>query len=138
MTTHHPRQFPVILITGERHLPCSPCHLLVAYITSYIVSSLSLFLFLSIYTYYPGTPGTGKTTHAQMLASTSAFPFKHINVSELVTEKGFHEGLDEEWNSYTLDEDKVSTSAPRYVFDATYRRSIKLISHLWWLSFPHP
>lgn len=44
-----------------------------------------------------------------MLASTSAFPFKHINVSELVTEKGFHEGLDEEWNSYTLDEDRVGS-----------------------------
>jgi adenylate kinase len=89
MTTHHPRTHPIILLTG--------------------------------------TPGTGKSTHAQLIAaasssssSSSSRPggtgaeeedegceFEHINVSELVKEKGFHEGWDEEWSSWVLDEDKV-------------------------------
>jgi adenylate kinase len=76
MTTHHPREFPIILMTG--------------------------------------TPGTGKSTHAQYLASvtsTSECKFEHINVSELVKEKGFHEGWDEEWKSWVMDEDKVRLQA---------------------------
>lgn len=54
-----------------------------------------------------GTPGTGKTTHAQLLASESPVPLKHINVGELVKEKNLYEEYDEEWQSYTVDEDKV-------------------------------
>ena len=54
-----------------------------------------------------GTPGTGKTTHAELLAQESPVPLKHINVGELVKEKGLYEELDEEWQSYTVDEDKV-------------------------------
>ena len=72
MTTHHPREFPIILMTG--------------------------------------TPGPGKSTHAQYLASASStadVKFEHINVSELVKEKGFHEGWDEEWKTWIMDEDKV-------------------------------
>ena len=93
MTTHHPRTHPIILLTG--------------------------------------TPGTGKSTHAQLIAaassssSSSSGPggqgegeeeegceFEHINVSELVKEKGFHEGWDEEWSSWILDEDKVRGFGP--------------------------
>jgi adenylate kinase len=71
MTTHHPRNHPVILMTG--------------------------------------TPGTGKSTHAQLLASSSSSgtEFVHINVSDLVKEKGFHEEWDEEWKTWVIDEDKV-------------------------------
>lgn len=54
-----------------------------------------------------GTPGTGKTTHAQLLANATPVPLKHINVGEWVKEKGLHEGFDEEWQSYIVDEDKV-------------------------------
>lgn len=54
-----------------------------------------------------GTPGTGKTTHAQMLAEESPVPLKHINVGDLVKEKGLYEEYDEEWQSYTVDEDKL-------------------------------
>jgi len=54
-----------------------------------------------------GTPGTGKTTHAQLLAEHSPVPLQHINISELVKERGLHEGFDEEWQSYVVDEDKV-------------------------------
>jgi adenylate kinase len=54
-----------------------------------------------------GTPGTGKSIHAQLLAEESPIPLKHINVGELVKEKGLHEGFDAEWQAYTVDEDKV-------------------------------
>ncbi|KAI0348653.1 P-loop containing nucleoside triphosphate hydrolase protein [Trametopsis cervina] len=54
-----------------------------------------------------GTPGTGKTTHAQMLAEESPIPLKHINVGDLVKEKTLYEEYDEEWQSYTVDEDKL-------------------------------
>lgn len=52
-----------------------------------------------------GTPGTGKSTHAALLAQQTQL--KHINVGDLVKEKALHEGFDEEWQSYTVDEDKV-------------------------------
>ncbi|KAI0320492.1 P-loop containing nucleoside triphosphate hydrolase protein [Amylostereum chailletii] len=54
-----------------------------------------------------GTPGTGKSTHAQMLVEESPIPLQHINVGDWVKEKGLHEGYDEEWQSYTVDEDKL-------------------------------
>ena len=54
-----------------------------------------------------GTPGTGKTTHAQLLVQQSPVQLQHINVSELVKEKMLHDGFDEEWQTYLVDEDKV-------------------------------
>ncbi|KAF9452630.1 P-loop containing nucleoside triphosphate hydrolase protein [Macrolepiota fuliginosa MF-IS2] len=54
-----------------------------------------------------GTPGTGKSTHAQLLAKESPVPLKHINVGEWVKEKSLYEEYDEEWQSYTVDEDKL-------------------------------
>jgi adenylate kinase len=55
-----------------------------------------------------GTPGTGKSTHAHILADESPIPLKHINVGEWAKEKGFYEGYDQEWQCYTIDEDQVS------------------------------
>jgi len=52
-----------------------------------------------------GTPGTGKTTHAQLLANEVGLD--HINIGDLVKEKGYYENFDEDWQSYTVDEDKV-------------------------------
>jgi broad-specificity NMP kinase len=37
----------------------------------------------------------------------SPVPLKHINVSELIKEKMLHDGFDEEWQTYIVDEDKV-------------------------------
>ncbi|KZT74742.1 P-loop containing nucleoside triphosphate hydrolase protein [Daedalea quercina L-15889] len=54
-----------------------------------------------------GTPGTGKTTHAQLLVEESPVPLKHINVGDLVKEKELYEAYDEDWQSYTVDEDKL-------------------------------
>jgi adenylate kinase len=52
-----------------------------------------------------GTPGCGKTTFSQLLAT--ACNLKQLVVGELVKEKGLHEGWDAEWQAYTLDEDKL-------------------------------
>ncbi|EGG20952.1 hypothetical protein DFA_00821 [Cavenderia fasciculata] len=52
-----------------------------------------------------GTPGTGKTTLAESIAQT--FGYKHIDVSSLVKEKDLHDGFDEEFQCWVLDEDKV-------------------------------
>ncbi|KAG5644756.1 hypothetical protein DXG03_007885 [Asterophora parasitica] len=54
-----------------------------------------------------GTPGTGKSTHAQILADESPVPLKHINVGDWVKERGLYEEYDQEWQSYTVDEDRL-------------------------------
>jgi adenylate kinase len=52
-----------------------------------------------------GTPGVGKTTHAEQLARSLGF--KHISVNQIVKDEGFHEGKDEETGSWIVDEEKV-------------------------------
>lgn len=54
-----------------------------------------------------GTPGTGKSTHAQLLANESPVPLQHINISDWVKEKGLYEDYDPEWQTYNVDEDKL-------------------------------
>jgi adenylate kinase len=56
-----------------------------------------------------GTPGVGKTTHAEQLAQATGFV--HISVNQIVKDEGFHEGKDEETGSWIVDEDKVCISA---------------------------
>ena len=31
----------------------------------------------------------------------------HLNIGDIVKSKGFHEGYDETWQSYTVDEDRL-------------------------------
>eukprot|EP00274_Cyanoptyche_gloeocystis_P008492 CAMPEP_0196662936 /NCGR_PEP_ID=MMETSP1086-20130531/50904_1 /TAXON_ID=77921 /ORGANISM="Cyanoptyche gloeocystis , Strain SAG4.97" /LENGTH=174 /DNA_ID=CAMNT_0041998569 /DNA_START=56 /DNA_END=580 /DNA_ORIENTATION=+ len=52
-----------------------------------------------------GTPGTGKTTTSEMLASRTGF--QHINVGDLVKQKELHRGWDDEFQAFEIDEDKV-------------------------------
>ncbi|KAI8800735.1 AAA domain-containing protein [Cladochytrium replicatum] len=52
-----------------------------------------------------GTPGTGKTTTAELVALATSLD--HIEVGKIVKERGLHEGFDEEFQSYILDEDRV-------------------------------
>jgi adenylate kinase len=62
-----------------------------------------------------GTPGVGKTTHAEQLAQATGFT--HISVNQIVKDEGFHEGKDEETGSWIVDEDKVRISyTPRHVY----------------------
>ena len=69
-----------------------------------------------------GTPGTGKSTHAQLLVQSSPVPLQHINVSDLVKEKGLHEGFDQEWDTYIVDEDKVRDLKLIYPSLASFRQ----------------
>ena len=55
-----------------------------------------------------GTPGTGKSTTASLIVENSPVPLKHINVGDLVRLQGLHEGFDDDWQSYIVDDDKVS------------------------------
>jgi adenylate kinase len=57
-----------------------------------------------------GTPGVGKTTHAEQLAQSLGF--KHVSINQIVKDEGFHEGKDEELGSWIVDEDKVLSSHP--------------------------
>jgi adenylate kinase len=52
-----------------------------------------------------GTPGVGKTTHAEQLARATGL--KHLSVNQIVKDEGFAEGKDEETGSLIVDEDKV-------------------------------
>ncbi|KAN0045227.1 hypothetical protein ACTA71_005604 [Dictyostelium dimigraforme] len=52
-----------------------------------------------------GTPGTGKTSLASIVASNHEM--NHIDISAAVKEKELHDGWDSEFQCYILDEDKV-------------------------------
>lgn len=52
-----------------------------------------------------GTPGTGKTTFCEMLAEATGL--RHLNVGTIVKEKSCHEGRNDEFDCFILDEDKV-------------------------------
>lgn len=78
-----------------------------------------------------GTPGTGKTSHSSLLASTwrpaegasnaslngsngsepsndsTDTPLRHINVGDLCKEHDFTTSFDSEWQSYQVDEDAL-------------------------------
>jgi hypothetical protein len=53
-----------------------------------------------------GTPGTGKTTHAELIASE--LNLKHLNIGDLVREHELHDGYDEEFEAFNMNDDKVS------------------------------
>ncbi|KAK7757262.1 factor activating pos9 [Diatrype stigma] len=52
-----------------------------------------------------GTPGVGKTTHCEALADRTGL--RHLSVNQIVKEKGCHEGWDEQFLSWIVDEDKL-------------------------------
>jgi adenylate kinase len=52
-----------------------------------------------------GTPGAGKTTHCEALAQNTGL--KHLSINDIVKERACHEGYDDEFKSWIVDEDKV-------------------------------
>ncbi|KAK1594714.1 POS9-activating factor FAP7 [Colletotrichum navitas] len=52
-----------------------------------------------------GTPGVGKTTHCEELARRTGL--KHLSVNQVVKDSECHEGWDEEFQSWIVDEDKL-------------------------------
>jgi len=55
-----------------------------------------------------GTPGVGKTSHAEVLAQRTGL--RHLAVNQVVKERECHEGWDDEFQSWVVDEDKVCLS----------------------------
>mmetsp|Transcript_53497 Transcript_53497/g.64519 ORF Transcript_53497/g.64519 Transcript_53497/m.64519 type:complete len:185 (-) Transcript_53497:97-651(-) len=63
-----------------------------------------------------GTPGVGKTATASLIAEQTGL--KHIRVGDIVKEQHCHEGLDTEFNSLILDEDKLLDIMEQIISDA--------------------
>ena len=52
-----------------------------------------------------GTPGVGKTSHCELLARNTGL--KHLSINHVVKERGCHEGWNEEYRSWIVNEDEV-------------------------------
>lgn len=52
-----------------------------------------------------GTPGVGKTSHCEVLATNTGL--KHLSINQIVKDRGCHDGWDAEYKSWIVDEDKV-------------------------------
>ncbi|KAL6713093.1 factor activating pos9 [Lecanora helva] len=52
-----------------------------------------------------GTPGVGKTTHCELLASNTGL--KHLSINHFVKENDCHDGWNAEHKSWIVDEDKL-------------------------------
>lgn len=57
-----------------------------------------------------GTPGCGKTSHAENLVSQLKSPYVHLNISNLAKDRKCFESYDEEFDSHVVDEDKLLDS----------------------------
>lgn len=55
-----------------------------------------------------GTPGVGKSSHAQLLAEQTNL--HHFSINDIVKERNCYEGYDEEFKSYVVDDDKLLDS----------------------------
>ncbi|KEZ40251.1 Adenylate kinase isoenzyme 6 [Scedosporium apiospermum] len=55
-----------------------------------------------------GTPGVGKTTHCELLSQRTGL--RHLSVNQIVKDKGCHEGWDEEYSCWIVDEDRLLDS----------------------------
>lgn len=53
-----------------------------------------------------GTPGTGKTTHSELVASEAGL--QHVNIGALVREHELYDGYNEEFEAYFVNDDKVN------------------------------
>lgn len=53
-----------------------------------------------------GTPGVGKTTHCEALAQSTGL--KHLSINQVVKDRECHDGWDEEFQSWIVEEDKAS------------------------------
>lgn len=65
-----------------------------------------------------GTPGVGKTTHCETLAQSTGL--KHLSINDIVKERGCHDGYDDEFKSWIVDEDKLLDSIEEEVKQGGY------------------
>lgn len=52
-----------------------------------------------------GTPGVGKTSHCDLLAQNTGL--QTLSINTVVKERSCHDGWDDEFKSWIVDEDKV-------------------------------
>lgn len=67
-----------------------------------------------------GTPGVGKTTTAEQLASLStstSTPLKHISVNSVAKKNNLYSAYDERLQTHVLDEDKVLDELEKLIDD---------------------
>ncbi|EDK38745.1 hypothetical protein PGUG_02843 [Meyerozyma guilliermondii ATCC 6260] len=57
-----------------------------------------------------GTPGCGKTSHAESLKDQLGEPYQHFNISDLAKERKCLEEYDENLDTWVVDEDKLLDS----------------------------
>lgn len=57
-----------------------------------------------------GTPGCGKSSHAESIVSQLQAPYKHYEISTLAKERKCFLSYDEDFESYIVDEDKLLDS----------------------------
>lgn len=81
-----------------------------------------------------GTPGTGKTTHCEVLAEKTGL--KHLSVNQVVKERECHEGWDDEYQSWIVDEDKVSADAE--TSQAVVGKNVRIVANKNGCSFLTP
>ncbi|MCJ1298153.1 factor activating pos9 [Hypocenomyce scalaris] len=55
-----------------------------------------------------GTPGVGKTSHCELLAQSTGM--EPMSINKIVKERGCHDGWDNEFKSWMVDEDKLLDS----------------------------
>lgn len=67
-----------------------------------------------------GTPGVGKTTHCESLAERTGL--RHVSVNQIVKDRECHEGWSDEYQSWIVDEDKVSGNPGTRGVDMGMRR----------------
>lgn len=64
-----------------------------------------------------GTPGVGKTSHCEVLATNTGL--KHLSINQIVKDRARHAGWDEKYKSWIVDEDKVRGYRPPEILQLT-------------------
>ena len=65
-----------------------------------------------------GTPGTGKTTMCTLLSDAAGVA--HVNIGDLVREKGLHDGWDGNLECHVINEDLVLSLFSRFTSQFEY------------------
>ena len=60
-----------------------------------------------------GTPGVGKTSHCELLSQSC--DLKHLSINQIAKERGCHEGWDDEYKSWIVNENEVRPGRFSYV-----------------------
>lgn len=71
-----------------------------------------------------GTPGVGKTSHCERLAQNSGL--EHMSINRIVKERNCHDGWDEDYKSWIVNEDDVHSTSAIFL---SWSKEANTISH---------